>query len=56
MLDSIDAQPFDLDDSHTRQSLANRDPGVRAALDLMRGRKPQAAPRGLTASTAAARN
>jgi len=56
MLDNIDAQPFDLDDSRTRQSLAGRDPGVRAALDLMRGRKPHAAPQGMTASTAAARN
>jgi len=56
MLDTIDAQPFDLDDSRARQALASRDPGVRAALELLRGRKPHAAPQGLTASTAAAPN
>ncbi|HET7812145.1 MAG TPA: S41 family peptidase [Steroidobacteraceae bacterium] len=54
-LDAIDAQPFDLDDAHTRRSLASRDAGVRAALGLLKGRAPQAAPRGLTASAAPAR-
>jgi carboxyl-terminal processing protease len=34
-----DAQPLDLDDARTRQALSARDPGVRAALDLLRGRK-----------------
>jgi carboxyl-terminal processing protease len=34
-----EAQPHDLDDARTRQTLGSRDPGVRAALDLLRGRK-----------------
>jgi carboxyl-terminal processing protease len=55
VLTAIDAQPFDLDDLQIRQRLSARDPGVHAALDLMKGRKAHAAPQGLTASTAAAR-
>jgi len=35
----LEAHPLDLDDARTRQTLATRDPGVRAALDLLRGRK-----------------
>jgi carboxyl-terminal processing protease len=54
-LDAIDAQPFDLDDARARQTLASRDPGVHAALELIKGRKSHAAPQGLTVSTAAAR-
>jgi len=37
-----DALPLDLDDARTRQSLGSRDPGVRAALDLLHGRKIRA--------------
>jgi carboxyl-terminal processing protease len=51
----VDGQPLDLEDAQTRQLLAQRDSGVRAALDLLKGHKLRAAPRGLTASTAAAR-
>ena len=50
-----DEQPLDLDDPHARQLLAQRDSGVHAALEVLKGRKPRAAPRGLTASNAAAR-
>jgi carboxyl-terminal processing protease len=49
-LDPVDAQPVDLDDMGTRQSLASRDGGVRAALELLKGRKVHSAPQGLTAS------
>ena len=50
----VDDQPADLEDPQSRLTLAQRDAGVRAALELLQGRKPRAAPRGLTASTAAA--
>jgi carboxyl-terminal processing protease len=46
-------EPFDLDDPQARLTLAQRDNGVRAALELFKGRKPRATPPGLTASTAA---
>jgi carboxyl-terminal processing protease len=51
----VDDQPLDLDDPHARQLLAQRDSGVHAALEVLKGRKPRAAPGGLTASNAAAR-
>ncbi len=53
-LDTIDAESIDLDDAQARATLASRDAGVRAALELLKGRKPHAATRGLTASTASA--
>jgi carboxyl-terminal processing protease len=44
VFESIDASniagPLDLDDPRVRQTLASRDIGVRAALELLRGRKP----------------
>ena len=55
-LEAVDAQPVDLDDMRARQTLAARDAGVRAGLDVLRGRKPAAPARGMTASTAARRN
>lgn len=51
-LDAVDAQPLDLEDARVRQSLATQDAGVRAGLDVLRGRKPQSPARGMTASTA----
>ena len=51
----VDEQPLDLEDLPAREALAQRDAGVRAALDVLKGRKPRAAPAGLTASNAAAR-
>lgn len=53
-LDTIDAESVDLDDARAPETLANRDAGVRVALDLLKGRKPRSAPQGLTASTAGA--
>jgi carboxyl-terminal processing protease len=50
--ESVDSLPLDLDDARVRATLAEHDPGVRAALDLLKGRKPRGA--GLTASTAPA--
>jgi carboxyl-terminal processing protease len=50
--ESIDVLPLDLDDARVRATLADRDPGVHAALEMLKGRKPRAA--GLTASAAAA--
>ena len=38
------ALPLDLDDARVRQTLATRDAGVHAALELLKGRKPAAAP------------
>ncbi len=52
----VDEQPLDLEDLHARQSLAQRDAGVRAALEVLKGRKPRATPEGLTARIAAAPN
>ena len=51
----VDQEPLDLDDPQARPALAQRDNGVRAALELLKGHKPRAAPQGLTASTAGAR-
>jgi carboxyl-terminal processing protease len=52
LFDSIDVLPLDLDDARVRLSLAARDAGVRAGLELLRGRSPSVAP-GLTAMTPA---
>jgi carboxyl-terminal processing protease len=49
--ENIDGVPLDLDDSRTRQTLANLDPGVHAALELLKGRKPTS---GMTASAGSA--
>jgi len=51
----LDEQPLDLEDPQARLALAQRDQGVRAALELLKGHKPRAAPQGMTASTTAAR-
>jgi carboxyl-terminal processing protease len=48
----IDAVPLDLDDPHVRQTLAARDAGIRAALDLLKGRKLRNNGEAMTASTA----
>jgi carboxyl-terminal processing protease len=50
----VDDQLADLEDPQSRLTLAQRDSGVRAALELLQGRKPRATPHGLTASTAGA--
>jgi carboxyl-terminal processing protease len=50
--DSIDVLPLDLDDTRARETLGERDVGVRAALDVLKGRKPRGS--GLTASATAA--
>jgi carboxyl-terminal processing protease len=49
-IDTTEAGPLDLDDPRVRQTLASRDPVIRAALELLKGRKVQAAPPGMTAS------
>lgn len=51
----VNGEPLDLEDPHARQTLAQRDDGVRAALEVLKGRKPRAVPPGLTASTTGAR-
>jgi len=48
--DSVDAAPVDLEDAHVRQQLPTRDSGVRAALELLKGRTLKRAPPGMTAS------
>jgi carboxyl-terminal processing protease len=50
VFENIDGVPVDLDDPRQRQTLASHDPGVRAALDLLKGRKPKPAGTGMTAS------
>jgi len=50
--EGIDAQPLDLDDARTRQTLASRDAAVRTALELLKGRKARGAAQGMTASAA----
>ena len=47
--ESIDVLPLDLDDARVRATLGDRDVGIRAALDVLKGHKPRAAG-GLTAS------
>jgi carboxyl-terminal processing protease len=42
VFEDIDAQPVDLDDPRARATLATRDAGVHAALELLKGRKPRA--------------
>lgn len=49
-------QPVDLENPQTRLLLAQRDNGVHAALEVLKGRKPRAAAPGLTASTAGTRS
>jgi carboxyl-terminal processing protease len=51
--ESIDVLPLDLDDARARATLGDRDVGVHAALEVLKGRKPRAAG-GLTASAAVA--
>ncbi|MBC7973426.1 MAG: S41 family peptidase [Myxococcales bacterium] len=54
-IDSLDAastEPLDLEDPRVRQTVAARDAGVQAALDVLKGRKPRGA--ALTASAASA--
>ena len=51
----LEDQPVDLEDPQARLLLAQRDNGVRAALELFKGHKPRPAPPGLTASTAGTR-
>jgi carboxyl-terminal processing protease len=52
--DNVDGVPLDLDDPRVRQTLAVRDPGIHAALELLKGNKPKAAAAGMTASAASA--
>jgi carboxyl-terminal processing protease len=47
--DSIDVLPLDLDDARVRATLGDRDVGVHAALEVLKGHNPRGA-RGLTAS------
>ncbi|MEJ0086050.1 MAG: S41 family peptidase [Pseudomonadota bacterium] len=51
--DGVDAAPMDLEDARLRLQLPTHDSGVRAALELLKGRKPKGAPAGMTASAAA---
>jgi hypothetical protein len=40
VFEQIDGLPLDLDDAHVRDTLVARDAGVRAAVELLKGRKP----------------
>jgi carboxyl-terminal processing protease len=53
--EAIDAEFVDLEDARARQSLVARDPGVRAALDVLRGEQPRSPAGGMTASAATTR-
>jgi carboxyl-terminal processing protease len=48
LFEQVDGLALDLDDARVRETLASRDPGVHAALELLRGRKPKPST-GLTA-------
>lgn len=52
VFERVDAPPLDLDDARVRATLPTRDPGVHAALELLKGRKPKAG-NALTAMTPA---
>ena len=52
--ENVDGVPLDLDDPRVRQTLGVRDPGIHAALELLKGNKPKAAAPGMTASAASA--
>lgn len=52
VFEQIDGVPLDLDDARARATLATRDAGVHAALELLQGRKPRSGA-GLTAMTPA---
>jgi carboxyl-terminal processing protease len=51
--ESVDTLPLDLDDSRVRERLALHDAGIRAALEVLKGRTPSPATRGMTAMTPA---
>jgi carboxyl-terminal processing protease len=51
--DELAGGPLDLDDPRTRQMVAARDAGVRAALDVLEGRKPRGAALTASAGTSA---
>ena len=53
--ETIDVPPLDLEDARVRQSLAAHDEGVRAGIDVLRGRKPRPATDAMTASAATTR-
>ena len=56
VFDQVDGLPLDLEDNRVRATLAKQDPGVQAALELLKGRKPKANDKshnGLTAMTPA---
>ena len=55
MFETIDVPPLDLEDPRVRQALAQRDEGVRAGIDVLRGRKPRPAGESMTASAATPR-
>ncbi len=50
-----DGLPLDLDDARVRADPAARDATIHAAVELLKGRPPRPAPRGLTASAGGAR-
>ncbi|MEO8017618.1 MAG: S41 family peptidase [Pseudomonadota bacterium] len=52
LLENVDGVPLDLDDARVRQTLSARDPGIHAALEMLKGHKPKSAAAGMTASAA----
>ena len=53
--ETIDVPTLDLEDPQVRQALAAHDEGVRAGIDVLRGRKPRPATDAMTASAATTR-
>jgi len=51
--ENVDGVPLDLDDARVRQTLATRDAGIHAALELLKGNAPKATAPGMTASAGA---
>jgi carboxyl-terminal processing protease len=52
--ENVDGVPVDLDDPRVRQTLGAHDPGIHAALELLKGKKPKPAAPGMTASAGSA--
>src|SRR6185295_10102459 len=53
LFENVDGVPLDLDDVRVRQTMAARDTGIHAALELLKGNAPRPTAPGMTASAGA---
>jgi carboxyl-terminal processing protease len=54
VFENVDGVPLDLDDPRVRQTMGVRDAGIHAALELLKGKKPNTGVPGMTASAGSA--